>query len=72
MIYNGTLHPDNIDLLEQELVAILEGAQLQLELKFVQHYFNQQGIDLATKFYIPLSYSSSPDEMTLLYDFEGM
>ena len=40
MICKETLHPSNPDLLEQELVAILEDAQLEQELEFVRHYFN--------------------------------
>ena len=43
MIYKGTLHPDNINSLKQELAEILKGGQLQLELNFVQNY-NQQGM----------------------------
>lgn len=43
MIYKGTLHPDNIDSLKQELTVILKRGQLQLELNFVQHC-NQQGM----------------------------
>jgi hypothetical protein len=44
MIFKGTLLPGNRDSLKQELVAILEGAKLEVELKYVQRYFNQQGI----------------------------
>jgi hypothetical protein len=44
MIFKETLHTGDPDSLKQELVAILEGAQLEQELNFVQCYFNQHGM----------------------------
>lgn len=40
MICKESLHPGNPKLLKQEIVAILEDAQLEQELEFVQHYIS--------------------------------